>query len=679
MDEASWELQEGLILQSRGLLDEAIVRFDAVLARDPRNPLVWFYKANSLVDLDRDEEALVCFRESLSIDGGNYDAWNNLGYALKKLERLEEALPCFDRALALSPGNDAAWRNRADVLGGLGRLAEALESIDRAIVLDPTNAAYWSVKGQWLHASGRFDESLSCADRALSIDGDNPVLWVNKGTALMDMDEFERALECWDKFARAHPKEPWAWIQKGICLLQLEREAKALRAFEKAIALSPENPEAWHGKGNCLEARDRPIDALACYEKALAFAPDDAVALFAKGFCLLGMEREKEALPCLVAAVEKDPEFAKAWHAKGLAEVALGGYASAAASLRRFLSLSNPDDWGETFHGARDMLRKLETLEEVESGGGPESPETGPNPLSSGESVAQAIERVFGPAPRPVPDKAAAPAYRPYASTDPGPEQVRRREVGNRVLVVRYRHGSHTNPELLDDMAEELLDAAASYDGKEKGLADGIRIGFGWMPITLHGKGRELVLCEPDFEGDPGEDLREDVSATLQVSVMHALVAELAGASPMEARCWQTVLVARGALGQEYVVMHRNEEPTDDHSGWYVGPLDPREIDRVAASEDYELLPGYEILSLRPHLVKAMCLPVKYMAYFRGDRITRITDPEDNEVFTTGEPWLPEEYNEILDRKIEEEERKARKRGPRGWMERKKKKRPETP
>ncbi|MBI4616012.1 MAG: tetratricopeptide repeat protein [Planctomycetes bacterium] len=679
MDEASWELQEGLILQSRGLLDEAIERFDAVLARDPGNSLVWFYKANSLVDLDRDEEALRCFRESLAIDGNNYDAWNNLGYALKKLERLEESLPCFDRALALSPGNDAAWRNRADVLGGLGRLAEALESIDRAIDLDLANAAYWSVKGQWLHASGRFGESLSCADRALSIDVKNPVLWVNKGTALMDMDEFERALDCWEELTRIHPDEPWGWIQKGICLLQLEREAKALRAFEKANLLSPENPEAWHGKGNCLEALGRPAEALDCYEKALSLAPEDAGAWFAKGFCLLGMEREEEALPCLSAAVEKDPGFAKAWHAKGLAEVAVGRYAPAAASLRRFLSLSNPDDWGETFHGARDMLRKLESLDDVESGVGEEPPGAGPGPLPSGESVAQAIERVFGPAPHPVPDGTAAPAYRPYASIDPGPEQVRRREVGSRVLVVRYRHGSHTNPELLDDMAEELLDAAASHGGEEKGLQDGLRIGFGWMPITLRGQGPELALCEPDFEGDPRVDLCEDVSATLQVSVMHALVAELAGVSPIEARCWQTVLVARGAIEQEFVVMHRNEEPTDEHSGWYVGPLDPREIDRVAANKDYELLPGFEILKLRPHLVKAMCLPVQYMAYFRGDRITRITDAEDNEVFSTGEPWLPDKASEILDRKIGGEERKTKKRGPRSWPGRKRKRRPEAP
>src|SRR5262249_25141346 len=49
-----------------------------------------------------------------------------------------------------------------------------------------------------------------------------------------------------------------------------------------------------------------------------------------------------------------------------------------------------------------------------------------------------------------------------------------------------------------------LLEAVASLKGK--GLADGVTVQFGWSVLTLRRRGDELLVCEPDFDGDPFRD-----------------------------------------------------------------------------------------------------------------------------------------------------------------------------
>jgi hypothetical protein len=57
--------------------------------------------------------------------------------------------------------------------------------------------------------------------------------------------------------------------------------------------------------------------------------------------------------------------------------------------------------------------------------------------------------------------------------------------------------------------ARSLLEAVASSHGQGKGLADGVAVQFGWSVLTLRGRGDELLVCEPDFAGDPFYHLRQ--------------------------------------------------------------------------------------------------------------------------------------------------------------------------
>ena len=66
----------------------------------------------------------------------------------------------------------------------------------------------------------------------------------------------------------------------------------------------------------------------------------------------------------------------------------------------------------------------------------------------------------------------------------------------------------------LTSSAEWLLEMVASFAGRGKGLADGVIVQVGWSLLRLRSAGGELAVCEPDFDGNPFRDFRDDVRLT---------------------------------------------------------------------------------------------------------------------------------------------------------------------
>jgi hypothetical protein len=107
--------------------------------------------------------------------------------------------------------------------------------------------------------------------------------------------------------------------------------------------------------------------------------------------------------------------------------------------------------------------------------------------------------------------------------------------------------------------AGSLLEAVASFEGEGKGLADGVTVRFGWSLLTLRRRRDEVLVCEPDFDGDPFRDLREDVTCTLAVLAGQAAVVNRLGVEPAEARFDEKVVLARGCLAERRVYLQRSE------------------------------------------------------------------------------------------------------------------------
>ncbi len=178
-----------------------------------------------------------------------------------------------------------------------------------------------------------------------------------------------------------------------------------------------------------------------------------------------------------------------------------------------------------------------------------------------------------------------------------------------------------------------MLSCVAKFEGKGKGLADGVRIQFGWALLRLRGEARDLVVEAPDFASDPFHEFTDDCSVPLRVVTAQAEVCTQAKAAPADVTFQQTIIVHKGCLQDAglYVERQRPAAKTAD-SGWYVGPL---ESDAPPGADDLEAMPTFRLLDARPIILSVLQLPVGYVATIKGDRIVDIVNQRNETVWVS--------------------------------------------
>ncbi|TRZ68970.1 MAG: tetratricopeptide repeat protein [Comamonadaceae bacterium] len=114
----------GLALHTQGLYLEALEKFQAALALEPDNPVIFNNRGVCYFSLNFFEDAIPSYKLATVLEPRYVEAHNNLGNALVKLFQHEEALISYDQALALDSGYVEAYWNKALALLQLGRFSE---------------------------------------------------------------------------------------------------------------------------------------------------------------------------------------------------------------------------------------------------------------------------------------------------------------------------------------------------------------------------------------------------------------------------------------------------------------------------------------------------------------------------------------------------------------------------
>ena len=143
-------LKRGLALQENGLLDEAKVIFEKVLASNPRN-----FDALHLLGINAAQtqnyiQALKLFDKSLQVNPGSIYALMNKGNVLLEIKRFESALQNYSQAIRMQPEVAEVYYNQGNAFLYLNRFKEAVASYDKAIDLDPSHARAFNNRGNAL-------------------------------------------------------------------------------------------------------------------------------------------------------------------------------------------------------------------------------------------------------------------------------------------------------------------------------------------------------------------------------------------------------------------------------------------------------------------------------------------------------------------------------------------------
>ena len=191
---------------------------------------------------------------------------------------------------------------------------------------------------------------------------------------------------------------------------------------------------------------------------------------------------------------------------------------------------------------------------------------------------------------------------------------------------------AHGDPALKEPL-EFLLSCVASFEGRGRGLADGVTIQFGWSLFKLRADGGDLVVQAPDFARDPFHAFVDDCSVPLRVASSQAEVCRLAKVEPADVTFQQTLILRKGCLRDRglYVERQRPTKKTLD-SGWYVGPL---ESEAPPGADDLEAFDTFRLLDTRPVVLSILQLPVGYLATIDGERLVDIANEKNKTIWVS--------------------------------------------
>ncbi|MEI7730097.1 MAG: tetratricopeptide repeat-containing serine protease family protein [Verrucomicrobiota bacterium] len=130
---------------------EALKFYEAALARDPREPDVWFRIGLCHERLNRFEPAEKAYRRALELKPEMYVAANNLAAVLNRQHKYDPAIALLERVIEHEPKMDVAWDNLLHACLKLKKYDEVVRWSESGLKANPDNkyVFYQLAQAQW--------------------------------------------------------------------------------------------------------------------------------------------------------------------------------------------------------------------------------------------------------------------------------------------------------------------------------------------------------------------------------------------------------------------------------------------------------------------------------------------------------------------------------------------------
>lgn len=187
--------------------------------------------------------------------------------------------------------------------------------------------------------------------------------------------------------------------------------------------------------------------------------------------------------------------------------------------------------------------------------------------------------------------------------------------------------------ESLQLQAEWLLDLVKSLvqDSGDEVLRDGYRFRVGWSMLTIMQRGiGSYVLLEPDFADDPFHGVRDNLGCTLSVHAEQSDFSSMIGVDPTITSFQDKVIYSKSCVRARRIYLERRRPRATD-SGWFIGI---NGADNPNHEEELTACYAYELLWLRPEVMKVLQLPPGYLVAFDGVEIESVLAADNETVFS---------------------------------------------
>lgn len=256
----------------------ALAAYDAILAKDPQNPVARFNRAVTLEQLGRGAEAKSAYEGLLADNPEHEEAVLNLGAVLRTEGKGKEAIALYTKYLKAHP-----WKSR--VLNNLAVLYREAKQYDKSIE---------TVRTLLMRDQNNVDAYKNLA-----------LVYFDQGKHKLAQTILGNALQMAEK---GKLKDPDIHVNLGLTHLALGKKEAALAAFKEAASIDPNHVVANYNIGAiALEHRDYAL-AERSFGVAIKKYGDEFEPNAALGYAYQGLQRYDEAIQKLGKAHELNPK-----------------------------------------------------------------------------------------------------------------------------------------------------------------------------------------------------------------------------------------------------------------------------------------------------------------------------------------------------------------------------------
>lgn len=343
MADSAWEIEpespevhfvRGLIFDRRNQLEQSREAYQAVIARDPGYPGVWFnlgnvwYRQRQYEDAARDYQRALRYYKEGEVPFTKSDIFLNLGLAYNHLGKSDSALVAFQAVVRLDSTDASAYMLIARKYEEDGEPEKALQYGLHALRLDPENLNYHYTVGSLFYQTGDLQRSqqhlsmvlarrpwdyraqqtmgqiylrqgdietgkryLVTADtlrghlskivtlqqEALDTP-DNLMLWANLGREQQTIGNYQKAKEALEKALALDPDNIPLQNNLAYLALQVGDTADAITRFRTLLSQDSTLTGVWSNLALTLEKTGDVVQASHAWRQVLKFHPEDSLA-----------------------------------------------------------------------------------------------------------------------------------------------------------------------------------------------------------------------------------------------------------------------------------------------------------------------------------------------------------------------------------------------------------------
>lgn len=205
------QLTIGLVHESLGQNELALLCFNNALTLDCTNFLAYNYKGNLLRKQKLHQEAIKTFLTGIGLAGSNEHLYNNLGNCYLDLHKVKEAQECYLRAIEINPAMTAAHCNISSILKMQGNISQALLHCHQAVMIDPSCSEAYTCMALILKDSQSLSQCLTYYQYSLQLNPSSSLTLNNLANVMKDMGDVPNAILCYKKALEITPFFPEAF------------------------------------------------------------------------------------------------------------------------------------------------------------------------------------------------------------------------------------------------------------------------------------------------------------------------------------------------------------------------------------------------------------------------------------------------------------------------------------